>query len=554
MATAPSGFPVRVRQRTTVSARWVVLALTLACATWARGAAPPRPAPPPIRATAGDWPQLQHDAQHTGRTSLSVVPGTRAKWVWVDEAHLTRNFESRKNAAIDYPELRTTILAGDVQPIVTADLVFFGATDGWFYALHGTDGSVAWKQALDAPVLHTAAYAAGTVVTGCMDGTLYAFRASDGRLRWSFATEAGISVAPLVMDGVVFVGSRDGFFYAVDLTTGKLRWRYRTVATNPEHPHSGAPIMQSAAGDGKAVYFGAENMYFYALDARTGKELWRKKLGGQSFMYSWPVIHDGLVLTYVMVPRGLSEFTTERELDALPARAANESRTAYAARVWPLERATLRAWLARNPTYRSLYVMRATDGAFPYREQVPMGRVAGLGYPGRAPVLDNAGRLLTYWRTRSSVLLTGTTFGTKYTPDISALNPATGDRVPLAVSSPMSCEIDNNFTLTVGGDYLYLNNHMRGAHCIRLTTGETVRGTSILAKWDGADLRQWGNRLIWIGNDDEPQRLPPPSVHRAPQGDCGCVVASIQGKPILFIQESGHYQIDFGCLAAVEGN
>ena len=77
--------------------------------------------------------------------------------------------------------------------------------------------------------------------------------------------------------------------------------------------------------------------------------------------------------------------------------------------------------------------------------------------------------------------------------------------------------------------------------------------TLALADWDGANFRNWGNRLIWISNDANPKALPPPSIHRSPQGDCGVVLATIKGRPTMFIQESGHYQIDFGCLAAVEG-
>lgn len=504
-------------------------------------------------APSEDWPQLQHDPRRSGRSPVSVVPGYQAKWVWVDEAHVTRNFISQKGSSIRYPNPRTVILAGDVQPIVAEDKVFFGACNGEFYALNGTDGSTVWKKQLGGPILHTAAYGQGNVVVGCMDGNIHAFTASTGAPRWTFPTEAGISVAMLLVKDTVYAGSRDGCFYAVDLASGQLIWKYRTVAGSADDPHSGAPIMQSAASDGERIFFGAENMFFYALDARTGRELWRRKLGGQSFLYSWPVVGQGLVMTFVMPPEGLSEFKAEKELDALPSRQPNESRVEYAARIWPQERAALRRWLAENPIYRNFYVMKTDDGNSPYPEEVPMGRVGGIGYPGRAPVIDRDGRILLYWRTRSSVFLTGGTFGTKYTPDLGAMDPATGDRIWFNASSPMGAEIDNNFTLTVGGDYVYLNNHMRGAHCLNLRNGSSVRATSILADWDGANFRNWGNRLIWISNDADPKGLPPPSIHRSPQGDCGVVLATIQGRPMMLVQESGHYQIDFGCLAAVEG-
>src|SRR5512139_2804868 len=113
--------------------------------------------------SAEDWPQLQHDPQHSGRSAVSVVPGYEAKWVWVDEAHVTHHFVSMKGASIDYPNPRTVIVAGDVQPIVAEDRLYFGACNGAFYALNGADGSTAWKRELGGPILHTAAYAQGTV-------------------------------------------------------------------------------------------------------------------------------------------------------------------------------------------------------------------------------------------------------------------------------------------------------------------------------------------------------------------------------------------------------
>jgi outer membrane protein assembly factor BamB len=340
------------------------------------------------------------------------------------------------------------------------------------------------------------------------------------------------------------------------LTSGSLAWKYRTVAVNGGHPHSGAAIMQSAAlsADGATVFFGAENMYFYALNAATGSEVWRRKLGGQSFMYSWPVVFNGMVMTFVTVPHGGSEYVAEEVLDALPSKNSGESARDYATRIWPQERDALRTWLGQHPEYRNFYAMKVSDGTDAFSQEIPMGRVGGIGYPNRAPVVDNQNRILLYWRTRSASFLTGGTFGTKYTPDISALDQTTGDRVILPVSSGEGVEIDNTFMLSVGGNNLYWNNHMRGARKIDMTNGNPMRMSQVLAEWDGANYRNWGDKLIWIGNDSSPASMPPPSAHRSPQGDCSVVLASVGGKSMMFIQESGHYQINFGCIAAVEGN
>jgi len=501
-----------------------------------------------------DWHMLQKDYQHTGRSTYSVVPSNTARWVWVSENHVTRPFTSASNQYINYPSPREVILAGDVQPIVAENRVYFGATNGEFYALNGADASTAWKKQLGGAVLHTAAYADGTVVCACMDGKVYAWVAATGNPRWTFAgATAGYSVAPIIVNGVVLAGNRDGWFYAVNLADGSLRWKYRTIADVSTSPFSGAPIMQSAASDGTRVFFGAENTYFYALSVDNGTELWRRRLGGSGFQYTWPVVSTGIVMTFVNVPYGLSEYVMENELDSLPAKNTGESALAYYNRIWPQERQVIRTWLANNPDYENFFVMRTDDGQSPYAERVPMGRVGGIGYPNRAPVIDNQGRILMYWRVRSSVFLTGGTFGSKYTPDISAMNPATGDRIALPVTKSDGVELDNTFTMTVGGNYLYWNNHMRGSRCLNLTnTDGGIRMTQPLAYYDWGDFRGWGTRLIWLGNDSNRTYLPPVSRHRSPQGDCGVVIAVLNGRPTLIIQESGHYQINFGCIAAAE--
>jgi outer membrane protein assembly factor BamB len=491
-----------------------------------------------------DWPQLQRDAARSGRTTIFAGPQVRAKWIWVDEQHITRDFQSQRDAKIAYPKLRTLIIAGDVQPIVAEGKVFFGADDGQFFALNASDASTVWKARTGGPILHTAAYADGRVVIGSMDHNIYCFSAADGRQLWRVTTGAGVHAAPLIVGGQVFIGSRDGVFYAIDLSSGQVQWTYRPIAASPEDPFSGAPIVQPAASDGQNIFFGAENMWFYCLDARSGQEKWRSKLRGQSFQYSWPVIVGEHVMVPVMTSAGNAEFVAEKELDDLPRGTAQE--------VWPLERQMFLKWLKDNPHQQSMWVLDKNTGREPYI--MPLGRVGGLNYPPRAPVIYSDGRPLIYWRTKTSTVLTGGTFGSKYTPDISAVNMATGDREYFTPPrrSGAGAEIDNNFTLTVGGDWVYMNNHMRGAHMVNPKTGVASRLTSIMADWDGANFRNWGNQIIYWGNDTNRGEDLPPSAHRAPQGDSGIAIVEVDGRPTLIFSESGHYQIDFGAIVALE--
>ena len=207
--------------------------------------------------------------------------------------------------------------------------------------------------------------------------------------------------------------------------------------------------------------------------------------------------------------------------------------------------------------------MRTNDGSSPYADYVPMGRIGGIGYPARAPVIDNQNRILLYWRTKSATFLTRARFGSKHAADISAMDPNTGDRVWIDHDTQWGVEMDNNNVLTVGGDWIYGDNHMRDSFSCNIETGEHHNIAAIAAVWDGNGHRgsgspgSWGCPLVWWGNDDDPDpmgsNLPPTSIHRSPQGDCGIVIAEVNGRPLMFIQESGHYQINFGCIAAVEG-
>ena len=105
---------------------------------------------------------------------------------------------------------------------------------------------------------------------------------------------------------------------------------------------------------------------------------------------------NDIVMTFVMPSKGLSEDLWEEDFDALPDIQQGESRTSFASRVWPLEREMIRNKLEVEPEYENFFVMKTNDGSDAFSEKVPMGRVGGIGYPGRAPVIDNNDRILVH--------------------------------------------------------------------------------------------------------------------------------------------------------------
>jgi outer membrane protein assembly factor BamB len=499
-----------------------------------------------------DWPQLQFDAQHTGRTSPSVAPRYRLKWAWFDKTHITRNFTSAPNASITdgYPAgfATTNVFAEQMQPIIAEGKVYVGTLNSVFYALDALTGDTRWEYAAGGPILHTAAYSSGVVVFGSMDGHIYALNASNGTLRWKFRTGAGVNAAPIIARGLVLVGSRDGRFYALDLSAGTLRWSYTTRVhpANAASPFNQAPIIAPAvtSEDGSIVMFGAENMFFYGLVTDTGAEQWPpKKLIGQSFQNGWPVVANGRVVVRTMSSLPGAEFLMESELDSLP---PNPS--------WAQEKSVILNWLAQNPNQKTMYVFDVLTGQEPF--QVAMGRVTGNNHTPHPPVLDYSGRLLTYWRTRTATFTSsGACFGTKYCPDVSALNLTNGDRITLSpgTNGQFAPELDNGFVLTSGGQYLYGQNMFRGSFAIHLPTGSTTRIATGIAKHDCADYRAWGVNVIFYGNDSTQDMCAgtSPMVPSAPfestNGYSGVAIATTNGTSLLYTTEAM-----YGLIAAYE--
>jgi outer membrane protein assembly factor BamB len=62
-------------------------------------------------------------------------------------------------------------------PVIVGDIVYFGASDGWFYALEANTGSCVWKYWFGLPIASTVAVTGNTVIVAVWDGTVYALTA-----------------------------------------------------------------------------------------------------------------------------------------------------------------------------------------------------------------------------------------------------------------------------------------------------------------------------------------------------------------------------------------
>lgn len=184
--------------------------------------------------------------------------------------------------------------------------IFFGSSDGFFYALN-PNGAKRWEYFVGEEMDSSPAVTAdgSAIYVGAFDGSLYAF-ASDGSLRWEFATAAAadpddqrIKSSPTIgLDGSVYFGGGNGVVYALS-PSGQLRWSFdvgEIVDTS---------IVIGLDGD---LVFGSRDGYLYSLDAN-GVLNWATLLG--DIFYSTPAIDaDGRITVGNYVGDGVSAIST----------------------------------------------------------------------------------------------------------------------------------------------------------------------------------------------------------------------------------------------------
>ena len=109
-------------------------------------------------------------------------------------------------------------------PLVTDDILVFGSEDRSIYALEAETGTVRWTAATGGAVVSSPALAGDLVLVGSDDGSLHALDLAAGQQRWLCLREAAV-VAPIVVEGdTASVASRDGSVSAVDPADGTARW------------------------------------------------------------------------------------------------------------------------------------------------------------------------------------------------------------------------------------------------------------------------------------------------------------------------------------------
>jgi len=189
-------------------------------------------------------------------------------------------------------------------PAVAEGMVYFGSTDGRFFAVdpgffelgrsfaaanegeHNarggglSDEDVQWRFDSGKEILSSPAVYGDMVYFGGEDGTLYALNKDTGKEIWTFETNGMVLSSPVVYDEMVFFGGMDHYLYAVDRMSGVKLWKFK----------AGSMIFSSPAVSGDMVYFGSMDHHIYALSRSGGEKIWKFPTG--SMILSSPAVAD----------------------------------------------------------------------------------------------------------------------------------------------------------------------------------------------------------------------------------------------------------------------
>jgi len=409
-------------------------------------------AQPAVAQTGDDWPQLQHDPQRTGYSSLAVRPPYVYLWKWNEVPFASRT-----------------------QPVLSSGRLFIGGLDGAMYARNALTGAPLWRYPTGGPIRHSAAVYQDHVFFGSHDTYVYALDAASGQLAWRYKTGGGIATAPAVANNTVYIGSADGIFYALSTADGRLRWSY-TV---------GVPILTAAAlsVDGATVYFGAENITAYALNATDGRLRWKTHLQGQSLAERWPVVVGSTVIYVSQSLRNFHALLHEGDDVMDQAGAVDPAWSADWAKVRP----EIVSYLKGNPDRQTSFVLDAGTGSL--RGPAPVLYTYGNGDSPAPPAVRGQEIFLRY-RARHGIQTDAGSVHvtTRYDSELGRMNLSSLDIAGLGLTSGQRWNLqfratsDEPAALSMGGSMLFVDSWTRLGG-IDVDTGKLFEVANVADDW-----------------------------------------------------------------------
>jgi len=280
-----------------------------------------------------DWPMLGGNPQHTGLSMLKGKPSLPSK-LWSYELkdwpvgasidvggpvvgdvngdganEVVMSFEravqvlSGENGQKIWEfatlnDIRSTPAIGDINSDGNNEVVV-ASTDGFVYALNGSNGSLLWSHETKktnvaiSPIvadLNSDGAAEVLVGRGYVLGGITALNGRTGEVLWNseYSDTASPAVDDIDGDGrveVVVAGAWN--IYLLNGTNGNTIWKYSFWQDGTSR-NSYTPVIADVTGDGKKeIVIGFGDNYIEVLHASNGTVLWKKNLGG--YPYGYPI-------------------------------------------------------------------------------------------------------------------------------------------------------------------------------------------------------------------------------------------------------------------------
>jgi len=209
--------------------------------------------------------------------TVYAFDASTGKWLW----HYKRRSAQQ-----------ATIL-GASAPLVDANEVLVGLSDGFLVGLSLADGQLKWERKLHQGTKFTDVDAhplldSGVLYVPSYDGALYALKRQGTEMIWRF--DAGGSKKVAIEGERLFLPSSDGWIYCLEKNNAKVAWKFEL--------DQGVPT-QLVLTD-RFVIVGSSSQYLYVLDKATGKGLYRFNAGHGSGFSGSPVFDAGSKRLYFL--------------------------------------------------------------------------------------------------------------------------------------------------------------------------------------------------------------------------------------------------------------
>ncbi len=111
--------------------------------------------------------------------------------------------------------------------IDTEGVLYFGADDGYFYAIDSNTGAVKWRTYCGNPINASASLDDNAAYV-CAQNEILKFNRSDGSIQWSVLMGSFSNSTGTVLNGHYYCGSDDRYVYSIDTNTGEIAWKIYT--------------------------------------------------------------------------------------------------------------------------------------------------------------------------------------------------------------------------------------------------------------------------------------------------------------------------------------